>query len=100
MKVDAHATDRIEYLDPRTHRPSGTLAVPGAGSLRGQWVGYLDNGWKSFTRMSGLIEQALVRELGIAGFRRYSIPTSLATPPALLDEVARDCKAAIVGLAN
>ncbi len=100
MRVNAQGTQTIDYLDPVVHRKGGPLYVPAVENLRGKWIGLLDNGWKSFNRMSTRLEQLLVSGQGIAGLRRYPISSSSAPPAALFDQVFRECDAAIVGLAN
>jgi hypothetical protein len=101
MKIDTNpAATMAAYLDPTVPRKDGGLAVPAVGDLRGKWIGFLENGWKSFATMSTRIEELMIRDCGIAGFRRYKISSSFAPPAALFEQVVQECDGAIVGLAN
>ena len=100
MKLDASKADTVDYLDPVVPRKEGGLVVPAVEYLSGKWIGFLENGWKSFTKISVRLEQLLVEHHGIAGFRRYKISSSFAPPAALFEQVVQECDGAIVGLAN
>lgn len=100
MKLAAQGTQTIEYLDPVVHRKDGQLHVPAVGNLQDKWIGFVENGWKSFNRISTRLEELMVSRHRIAGFRRYRISSSSAPPAGLLDQVRSECDAAIVGLAN
>lgn len=90
----------IEYLDPVIPRKDGKLVVPAVRELRGKRIAYVENGWKSFVNMGERIEHTLTRDYGVASFRMFRISTSHAAPPALLDQIASEADAAIVGMAN
>jgi hypothetical protein len=100
MKLDAGKSDTIEYLDPVVPRKADSLTVPAVEYLSGKWIGFLENGWKSFSKISVRLEELLKHHHGIAGFRRYKISSSGAPPQALFDQVVAECDGAIVGLAN
>ena len=90
----------LEYLDPVSPNTDKKLFVPAVGELKGKTIGFLTNGWSSFNTMGSRIEKEFRERFGIAGIRTYPIPTSCAPPPGLLDRVAEECDAAIVGMAN
>lgn len=90
----------IEYLDPSIPRKDGKLVVPAVRDLRGKRIAYVENGWKSFVKMGERVEQVLARDYGVAAFKMYRISTSHAAPAALLDAIASEADAAIVGMAN
>jgi len=90
----------IEYLDPVSPNLDKKLYVPAVGALEGKTIGFLSNGWRSYNAMGEHIERVLRERFGIAAMRRYPIPTSCAPPPGLLDQVAAECDAAVVGMAN
>jgi hypothetical protein len=100
MRIDADKADTIHYLDPVVPRKAGGLVVPAVEHLQGKWIGFLENGWKSFNRISERMEELLKQQYGIAGFRRYRISSSGAPAPALFEQVVSECDGAIVGLAN
>lgn len=90
----------MRYLDPRSPNPSKGLAVPAVGKLDGKIVGYLNNGWMSLTKIGKRIEGPLKEKHGVSQVIYYDIPRSTAPPAGFLEQVARDCQAAIVGMAN
>ena len=92
--------DMIEYLDPVSPNLDKKLIVAAVGPLEGKTIGFLSNGWRSYDAMGERIEQVFRERFGIAAMRRYPIPTSCAPPEGLLDRVAAECDAAIVGMAN
>ena len=50
--------------------------------------------------MGARIEQVLSDRFGIREMRTYAIPTSCAPAEGLLERVADECDAAVVGMAN
>lgn len=90
----------IEYLDPLSPNRDKKLYVPAVGTLQGKRIGFLTNGWSSFNAMGARIEQVFSERHGIHSMQIYSIPTSCAPPAGLLEQVAAECDAAIVGMAN
>ena len=90
----------MRYLDPTHPRTRKTLVVPAVGALKGKTVGVLNNGWMSLTRMSKRWEEALKSRHGVTQVRYYDVPRSIAPEAGTLERVARECQAAIVGLAN
>ena len=90
----------IEYLDPVSPNTDKKLFVPAVGDLKGKTIGFLTNGWSSYNAMGARIREVLSERHGIAAMRTYSIPTSCAPPAGLLEQVAEECDAAIVGMAN
>jgi hypothetical protein len=92
--------DVLEYLDPVSPNADKKLFVPAVGDLKGKTIAFLNNGWQSYTAMGRRVEQVLTERFGIAAMRTYPIPTSCAPPAGLLDRVAEECDAAVVGMAN
>ena len=90
----------MRYLDPRNPQPHQRPLVPAVGSLKGKTLGYLNNGWMSMAKIGSRIEGQLKARYGIAQVIFYDVPRSTAPPAGLLDRVARECQAAIVGMAN
>lgn len=90
----------IEYLDPVSPNTDKTLYVPAVGELNGKRIGFLSNGWESYNTMGARIEAVFRAEHGVREVKHYAIPTSCAPPEGLLDQVAAECDAAIVGMAN
>lgn len=90
----------MQYLDPRSPNPSRSAAVPAIGELDGKTLGFLNNGWASMARIGKNIEAPLKARYGLSRVIFYDIPRSMAPPAGLLEQVARECQAAIVGMAN
>lgn len=93
-------TQVTEYLDPVSPNRDKKLYVPAVGALQGKRIGFLTNGWSSFNAMGARIEQVFTERHGIHSMQTYAIPTSCAPPEGLLEQVAAECDAAIVGMAN
>jgi hypothetical protein len=68
-------------------------------TLRGARVAVLDNGWTSMDVISEILADEL-RGLGAAEVRHYETPHSRPSAVELLDEIAANTDAAIVGLGN
>ena len=91
---------QIEYLDPTSEKVGGDLFVPAVGDLRGKVIGFLDNGWSSFGKIGSRMHAVLLEKHGIKEMRTYAIPSSGPPPKGFLDRVAKECDAAVVGMAN
>ena len=98
--MDTQNPRTIEYLDPVSPNVDKKLFVPAVGDLKGKTIGFLTNGWGSYNKMGERIEEVFRDRDGIKEMRTYSIPTSCAPPEGLLERVATECDAAIVGMAN
>ena len=90
----------IEYLDPVSPNLDKKLYVPAVGELKGKTIGFVTNGWSSYNAMGEHIAKVFGERYGMREMRTYAIPTSCAPEPGLLDRVADECDAAIVGMAN
>ena len=90
----------MKTLDPRSPNPERKLCVPTLPSLRGKRLAFLNNGWLSMEKIGKLIEGRLLEDYGVREIVFHSIPRNMEPPGGLLDQVARDFDAAIVGLAN
>ena len=90
----------LEYLDPSIPNRDRKLVVPTIDNLRGKRVAFVNNGWRSFTRIGERLESRLKASYGIAAMHSYSIPTAGAPEPGLFDRVVNECDVAVVGLAN
>lgn len=71
-----------------------------AGGLTGKVVGILSNVWPSYEDMIVRFREQLVEKHQVAKINYYEIPRTRAAPDELLDKVAAECDAAIVGLGN
>ena len=90
----------IEYLDPVSPNLDKKLLVPAVGELKDKTIAFLTNGWSSYNAMGAHIAEVFGECHGIREMRTYAIPTSCAPPEGLLEQVADECDAAIVGMAN
>jgi hypothetical protein len=91
--------DTIEYLDPVSPNRDKKLFVPAVGALKDKTIAFVTNGWSSYNAMGEHIAKVFGERFGIR-MRTYAIPTSCAPEPGLLDRVAEECDAAVVGMAN
>ena len=98
--MEMQGTRNIEYLDPMSPNTDKKLYVPAVGELKGKRIGFVTNGWSSYNAMGARIEAVFRERHGISDMRTYAIPTSCAPPEGLLEQVATECDAAIVGMAN
>lgn len=92
--------ETIEYLDPTCPRTGGDLVVPAVGTLQGKVIAFLNNGWSSFAKIGERMHGALKERHGISEMRTYAIPSAMPPAAGLLDRVAAECDAAVVGMAN
>lgn len=90
----------MKYLDPRNIKFATQISVPGADRLTGKKLGFINNGWMSMAKIGTNIEGPLKTEHGVAEVIYYDVPRAMAPPAGLLEQVARECELAIVGLAN
>ena len=90
----------IQFYDPTGNTEVSQPHAPRPVSLQGKRIGFLTNGWSSFNAMGARIEQVFSERHGIHSMQTYAIPTSCAPPEGLLEQVAAECDAAIVGMAN
>jgi hypothetical protein len=68
-------------------------------TLKGARVAVLDNGWTSMDVIAEMLTKEL-RGLGATDVRHYQTPHSRPSPVQLLEEIAANSDAAIVGLGN
>ena len=93
-------TAMLQYFEPVNRKVARSLVVPPIGTLAGKRIAYVNNGWTCFTKMGVHVERALIDRYGVAEVRSYAIPPSSAPAPGLLEQIAKENDAAIVGLAN
>lgn len=98
MKEDI--AESIEYLNPTCPKTGGDLFVPAVSELKGKVIAFVTNGWSSFNKIGVRLEHVLVAQYGIKGVRNYTIPSAMAPEQGLYDRIARECDAAVVGMAN
>jgi len=98
--MNTQVSRTIEYLDPVSPNTDKKLYVPAVGALQGKTIGFLTNGWASYNAMGAKIEAVFREKHGMKAMRTYAIPTSCAPTEGLLEQVATECDAAIVGMAN
>ena len=70
------------------------------GLLKGKRIAFVNNGWTSFTKIGGYLTSELKDRYGVANVPMYQIPPSVAPDPKLLDRIAAESDAAVIGLAN
>jgi hypothetical protein len=90
----------IEYLVPTGLKAKKKVLVPPVGTLKGKRIAFVNNGWTSFTKIGGYLTSELKDRYGVANVPMYQIPPSVAPDPKLLDRIAAESDAAVVGLAN
>ena len=73
---------------------------PSMGGLAGKTVGILSNLWPSYEGMIVRFREQLVDEHQVSRVNYYEIPRTRAASDELLQRVASECDAAIVGLGN
>jgi len=89
----------MQFLDPTNPRPSRkhpALTV----ELKGARLAYLNNGWLSMTKIGRRIEKPLRDRYGVSEVVFCDVPRNKEPPGGLLDKVAREFDAAVVGMAN
>lgn len=90
----------LQYLEPINPKKAGVLVVPAVRELRGKTIAFVNNGWSSFTKIGARMEVVLRERFAVAQMRTYRISASSGVPATLLDQIARECDAAVVGMAN
>ena len=90
----------MQFLDPTSPNPRKTLAPKVLGDLKGKRVAYLNNGWASMTKIGRRIEAPLKSVHGVSEIVVFDVPRNKEPSGGLLDRVAREFDAAIVGMAN
>jgi hypothetical protein len=98
--MDAMTTLTLTYLEPTNPKVRKNLLVPPVGELKGKRIAFVNNGWISFTKIGVHVAEQMLNHHGIGSMPTYQIPPSVAPTPELLDQIASECDAAIVGLAN
>ncbi len=93
-------TQTLSYLVPTGLRTKKKVLIPPVGTLKGKRIAFVNNGWTSFTKIGGYVTAELKERYGAASVPMYQIPPSVAPDPKLLDRIAAESDAAIVGLAN
>ena len=90
----------IEYLDPTSPDTNNKLAIPTIATLNQRKVAFVNNGWRSFTKMGLQMEATLAERYGVAEMLTYPIPTAGPPESVLFDQIRNECDVAVVGLAN
>jgi len=93
-------TPMLQYYEPVNRKATRSLIVPAVGDLKGKRIAFVNNGWVCFTKMGVHVKQLLVERYGVAEVPTYQIPPSAAPLPGVLEKIADECDAAIIGLAN
>jgi hypothetical protein len=93
-------TQTLSYLVPTGLRTKKKVLIPPVGTLKGKRIAFVNNGWTSFTKIGGYIASELKDRYGASNVPVFQIPPSVAPDPKLLDRIAAESDAAIVGLAN
>jgi hypothetical protein len=90
----------MQFLDPTNPNPDRRLAVPVLARTTGARLAFLNNGWLSMKKIGEFIEGPLREQHGIADLAFHAVPRNMEPPDGLLDRIAAEYDAAIVGLAN
>lgn len=90
----------MQFLDPTNPSPSRYLRVATVNELKGTRLAYLNNGWISMAKIGKRIEGQLKARHGVSELVYYDVPRNMEPAGGLLDRVAGECDAAIVGMAN
>lgn len=90
----------MQFLDPTNPNPSKKLYAPAVYELKGKRLAFLNNGWMSMTKIGQRIEGPLKAKYGVSEMIYYDVPRNMEPSGGLLDQVARECDVAIVGMAN
>ena len=90
----------LQILDPTNPKKIEVASSLSIGELNGKTVGILNNHWTSMDAMADRMQNQLVEKYGASSVNTYDIPTASAAPDRVLEKVAAECDAAIVGLAN
>lgn len=69
-------------------------------TLDGKRVGIVSNGWRSMDAMSPRMAARLKERYGARQAGLFTVPLNRPITADILDQVAAQCDAAIVGLAN
>lgn len=75
-------------------------AIQQLEDLEGKVIGFLDNGWSSWTKTIDEFEEKLRSQYQVQDVKRWKIPIASEAPEEILQEAADQCDAVIVGLAN
>lgn len=90
----------MQFLDPTNPNPNAHKGASTVSELKGKKLAFLNNGWLSMGKIGSHIEGPLKSKHGVAQITYFSVPRNTAPPDGLLDRVAREFDAAIVGMAN
>ena len=90
----------MKILDPTSPNPAKLSPLPALESLTGKRIAFLDNGWRSMSGIGSHIEPLLQKRYGVAEMVRFDIPRNREPANGLLDRIAEEFDAAIVGMAN
>ena len=90
----------MQFLDPTSPNPRKARDVKSLRDLKGKRLAYLNNGWMSMTKIGRHIEGRLKERYGVADLVFFDVPRNTEPPDGLLENVAGNFDAAIVGMAN
>jgi len=96
------ATQTLRLVDPAAETESASEAIAQRlQSLRGKRVALIDNTKHNADRFLNAVRAQLERRYGVGGFecfRKFS--SSVPTPPAVVERLARECDALVHGVAD
>jgi hypothetical protein len=90
----------MQFLDPTNPNPNAHKGASTVSELKGKKLAFLNNGWLSMGKIGSHIEGPLKSEHGVAQITYFSVPRNTAPPDGLLERIASEFDAAIVGMAN
>jgi hypothetical protein len=91
----------MEICDPTAPAPVlDTNSLKHTGTLEGQTVAFLDNGWSALGIIHAEFERTLTSAFGVARVIREPIPLATSAPTHQLRTIADEADYAVVALAN
>ena len=90
----------MQFLDPTSRNPRKTRGAKTLTDLKDKRLAYLNNGWSSMTKIGRRIEGPLKSRYGVSEIVFFDVPRNKEPAEGLLDQVAQNFDAAVVGMAN
>jgi hypothetical protein len=90
----------MEILIPTSVSRGAAQTAVKAYQLKGKRVGIVSNGWVSMEAIGGQMSRVLKEKYGVAEITHYGVHINKPITEETLRQVASECDAAIVGIAN
>lgn len=88
----------MPYAEPSD--AAGPRLAPRLPSLAGRRIGLVNNSWRCMHVVAEELTRRLTAEHGVAEIVERRISAAQTLPPAVLEQMADDCDAVIVGIGN